>query len=157
MAKLFLILAGIAAVGVLVIGAGAWYWWDRHSQEVIEAAKLAVADGQKAGRRVEEAACVVLALERHKSDWNRGMASAVRNGLWLNGCLDAAKPQQRFCDGVPPPDSAIASGVWAGTACAQHGFSDPYCQTLFRNVSKYCASPQRAEKLKNAAPRGAAT
>jgi hypothetical protein len=156
-AKLFLILAGIAVAGVLLIGAGAWYWWDRHSGELIEAAKVAVADGQKSGRRLEEAACVVLALERHKADWNRSMASTVRNGLWLNGCLDTASPQQRFCEGVPPADSPVAIGVWAGSSCVQHGYSDPYCQTLFQNISKYCSSPKRAEKLRNISPDRRAT
>ena len=146
--KLFLTLVIIAIGGLLLIGGGAWYWWNQHSAELIEAAKATVAEGQQSGRTLEESGCVIQALERHKADWNRTMASAIRNGLWLTGCLDASRPQQRFYDGVPPEDNPVATGVWAGSACVHYGLTDPYCHTLFQNVSKYCASPRRAAKLK---------
>ncbi len=150
--KLFLILAAIAIGGLLLIGGGAWYWWDQHSTELIESAKASVADGQRSGGKLQESDCVVHALERHKSDWNRSMASVIRNGLWLTGCLDTSRPQQRFCEGVPPEDNPLVTGVWAGSACTQHGLSDPYCHTLFQNVSKYCSSPRRAQKIKSGVP-----
>jgi hypothetical protein len=155
--KLFLILAGIAVAGLLLIGASAWYWWDQHSAELIAAGKVAVADGQKTGSRIEEAACVVLALERHKSDWKHGITSAVQQGLWLTGCLDASRPQQKFCEGVPLPYRPVAIGMWSATSCAQHGSSDPSCHTTFQTVSKYCSSPGRAEKLRTGTPGGPAT
>jgi hypothetical protein len=156
-AKLFLILLGIAVAGLLLIGAGARYWWDRHSAELIEAGKAAVADGQRTGSRIEEAACVVLAVESHKSNRQWGITSAVQNGLWLTGCLDASRPQQKFCEGVPSPDSPVAIGVWSATACAKHGSSDSSCHTIFQTVSKYCSSPGRAEKVRTGAPRGPVT
>lgn len=157
MARLFLILAGIAVGGLLLMGGGAWYWWDRNKDKWIDSAKATVADGQRTGSRVEEAACVALALERHKSDRKLGITTAVEHGLWLTGCLDASKPQRRFCDGVPPQDNPVAIGVWSAAACARHGHTDPYCHTLFQTVSKYCSSASRAGKIEIGAPRGPAT
>ena len=155
--KLFLILGAIAIGGVLLIGGGAWYWWGQHATEFLEAGKATIAEGEKSGDKLDENGCVVLALERHKSDWNRTIASVIRNGLWLTGCLDTSMPQKTFCEGVPSEDNPLAAGVWAGSICIQHGLSDPYCHTLFQNVSKYCYSPKRAAKIKTGAPPGPAT
>ena len=148
MGKLFVILAAIAAAGLLLIGGGAWYWWKHHSAEFLESGKAAMTEGQAAGRRLDEGACMVLAIDRHKADWNRTMASAVRNNLWLSGCLDASRAQEKFCDGVPAKDDVVGAGLWAASSCARHGFSDSYCGNLFSSAVKYCGSAQRAEKLR---------
>ena len=148
MGKLFVILAAIAVAGSLLIGGGAWYWWQHHSAEFLESGKAAIAEGQATGRRLDEGACMVLAIDRHKADWNRTMASAVRNNLWLSGCLDASRAQDKFCEGVPSQDDVVAAGLWAASSCARHGFSDSYCGNLFSSAVKYCGSAKRVEKLR---------
>jgi hypothetical protein len=148
--KLFLILGLTAIGGVLAIGGGAWYWWRHHSAEFLEAGRAAIEDGRKSGASLEEGGCVIHAVERHKGE--RSMTSAIRNSVWLNGCLDTSKPQQGFCDGVPSQDNPISVGVWAANTCVQYGVADPYCHTLFQEVSKYCSSPARAGKTRNGPP-----
>ena len=149
--NLVLTLISIAVVGVMLIGGVAWYWWHQNSAKLLDGAKAAVSEGYKSGGNLDEGGCVVSALERHKADWNRSMFSGIRNGLWLTGCLNASKPEEKFCVGVPPQSEVFAVGAWSGIACAQHGLSDPYCPTLFQNISKYCSSSQRVEKLKRCA------
>ena len=100
--KLFLILGAIAIAGVLLIGGGAWYWWDQHSTEFLEAGKATIAEGEKSGDKLDESGCVVVALERHKADWTRTLASVIRNGLWLTGCLDTSRQQKPFVRACPP-------------------------------------------------------
>jgi hypothetical protein len=155
LARLFLVLGLIAVGGLVLIGGVAWLWWDRNANELIESAKVVAAEGQKTGRNLQEGGCVGLALERHKSD--PSMVATIQNGLWLTGCLETSRPQKSFCESVPPQDNPVVSGVWAGSACAQYGFSDPYCHMLFQNVSKYCYSPGRADKVKTGATPGRAT
>ena len=147
MGKLFAILVAIALGGVLLIGAVGWYWWHNHSTDLLEAGKTAIGEGEAAGRQLDEGACIVLAIDRHKADWNLTMASAVRINLWLGGCLETSRVQERFCDGVPDKDDVLAAGLWAASSCARHGLSDSYCGNLFSTVARYCASPNRAGKL----------
>jgi hypothetical protein len=145
--KLLLILLAIAAAGILAIGAGAWYWWSHHSKDFLESGKAVMLEGQAAGRKLDEAACVAFAVDRHRKDGAGSMGASVRNNLWLTGCLEASRPQPKFCEGVPSYDSAVAVGTWAGLSCAQQGLSDPYCGNLYGGVAKYCSSPARARKL----------
>jgi hypothetical protein len=154
--KLLLILGLIAIGGVIAIAGGAWYWWDRHGSEFLESGKATMEDGRRSGERLQESGCMKEAVARHTSDGGPGLASTVRNSVWLGGCLDASSPQADFCSGIPSPDNPVAVGTWTAGVCIQHGFSDPFCSSLFQNVPKYCASPERAEKMK-AAPLPAAT
>lgn len=148
MVKLLAILAAIAVGGALLIGGGAWYWWTNHGTEFLDAGKTAIMEGEASGRALDESGCMAQAIERHKADWNRTMASAIRNNLWLNGCLDTSRAQDKFCDGVPANDDVMAAALWAASACANQGMSDSYCGNLVSNAVKYCSSPARAEKLK---------
>jgi hypothetical protein len=148
MVKLFAILAAIAVAGSLLVGGGAWYWWTHHGAEFLDSGKAAMMEGQASGRVLDEGGCMTQAIERHKADWNRTMASAVRNNVWLSGCLDASRVQEKFCDEVPSYDNVVAAGLWAASACANQGLSDSYCGNLVSNAVKYCSSPKRAEKLK---------
>src|SRR5262245_8776987 len=148
--RLFLILGLIALAGLLAIGGGAWYWWTHHSQEFLESGKATIEDGRKSGGKLLEGGCVALAVDRHKA--GPGMASTIRNSVWLSGCLDTSSPQADFCDGVPSPENPVAVGIWTAGTCLQYGLTDPYCSSLFQNISKYCASPERAGKMRTGPP-----
>ena len=156
MAKLFVILAAIALAGALLIGGGAWFWWTRYGTEFLDSGKTAMLEGEVSGRALDEGGCMTQAIERHKADWNRGMASAVRNNIWLSGCLSTSRAQEKFCDDVPSYDNIVAASLWAASTCASLGLSDSYCGNLVSNAVKYCSSPARGEKLRRGAPSGPA-
>ena len=156
MGKLFAILAAIAVAGALLVGGGAWYWWSHHSAEFLESGKAAMMEGKASGRALDEGGCMTRAIERHKADWNRSMASAVRNNVWLSGCLNASRVQEKFCDEVPSYDNVVAAALWTASTCASLGLSDSYCGNLVSNAVKYCSSSKRAEKLKPGTLRGPA-
>ncbi len=150
--KVLLIIAAIAVAGLLLLVGGAWYWWDRNGTELLDAGKTAIEDGQKSGANLTETSCMSAAIERHKADTNRSFGSALRNNLWLSGCLNASKPQDQFCVGVPSSDEILASAMWSTQMCAKSGIDDSICPNLMQSVSKYCASPQREQKLRGGAP-----
>lgn len=145
--KLVLLLCAIAAAGVVLMAAGGWYWWTHHSREFFESSRAVIDEGRAAGRRLDEGACLALAVDRHRKDAAGAMGAAVRNNLWLTGCLEASRPQRKFCEGVPPYDSPVAVGAWAGLACAKQGISDSFCSNLYSNVAKYCSSSRREARM----------
>ena len=147
--KVLLILAAIAVAGLLLLVGGAWFWWDRNGTELLDAGKTAIEEGQRMGSELTESSCMSTAIDRHKADTNPSFGSALRNNLWLSGCLNASRPQEQFCVDVPPSDEILASAMWSTQMCARSGIDDPTCPNLMQSVSKYCASPQREEKLRN--------
>jgi len=148
MVKLLAILTAIALGGSLLIGGGGWYWWTYHGKEFLDSGATAMVEGEASGRKLDESGCMAQAIERHKADWNRTLASAIRNNVWLAGCLDASQVQDKFCDSVPSSDDLVAAALWAASACANQGLSDSYCGNLVSNAVKYCSSPKRTEKLR---------
>ena len=147
MGKLFAILAAIALAGALLIGGGAWFWWTHYGTEFLDSGKAALLEGEARGRVLDEGGCMTRGIERHKADWNRSMASAVRNNIWLSGCLNTSRVQEKFCDEVPSYDNVVAASLWAASTCASLGLSDSYCGNLVSNAVKYCSSSKRTEKL----------
>jgi len=146
--KTLLIIVAAVLGMALLIGGGIWYWWSQNSADFLDAGAAAIADGQSVGRNLDESGCMAAAMERHKAEGSQRMGAAVRNNLWLTACFDASKAKDKFCEGVPAGDSLLAVGTWAATSCVQQGYTDPYCGNLFAVIPKYCASPQRVEKLK---------
>jgi hypothetical protein len=150
LAKLFLTLGLVAVVGVAAIVGAAWYWWKKNGTEFVETTKAAMDEGHESGRQLKESECLDLAVEKHKAEASDTFNGAVRNSLWLTACLEASQPQQKFCADVPAETEFIKLSIWVSQSCSQRNLSDPYCQTLFQNVAKYCSSPERAEKLRSA-------
>lgn len=144
--KVLTIIAALAVVGLICVGAVV-YWWDHNASALLDGAKSATAEGLRYGADRKEAACVLGALERHRNDWNRSIISSVHTGAWLTGCLNASQFEERFCVGVPAPNDFIEVGTWSGGACANQGLTDPFCPNLFQGISRYCASLQRREKI----------
>jgi hypothetical protein len=90
---------------------------------------------------------VATIIARHKASTTKNVSAAMVSGLWLKGCLDAAKPVAAVCNNAPEPADAIASGKWLGNICVGMGAADPYCPAVLSTLNKYCASPERAKKV----------
>jgi hypothetical protein len=78
------------------------------------------------------------------------MGGALKNSLFLSGCLNKSRVLASFCEGVPAPTEFIASAKWQQGTCATLGFKDQLCPQLVSGVAEYCVSPTRARKLKPA-------
>jgi hypothetical protein len=145
--KVVLWIFGILFVLLLIVAGAGYWWWQKNAAGMIEAGKLAMEDGHKRGMTMEESGCVTEAVSRHKAEASPSIGGSVKNGLFLRGCLDASKPQAKFCEGVPAKSNAVQVGLWAGQICQGAGLNDPYCPSLMQQVAEYCASPKRTSKL----------
>ncbi|HEX4509019.1 MAG TPA: hypothetical protein VH328_03025 [Burkholderiaceae bacterium] len=145
-----IVVAFIGGALALMAAAGA-YWWHRNGDSIVASSRAALDDGHRRGLSVDEGVCLGEALLRHAPNRGDSMSEAISRSLWLNACLASSRVAPSFCEGVPPPHEFIDLGNWVKTACARQGSADASCQTLYQEVAKYCASPQRVAKLASSA------
>ena len=135
----------LAAVTLVLAGA-ARYVWAVHGGNILATGKAWMEEGRQAGASLSESGCLADALRRHGADNRLSLASSVSNGLRLSGCLESSHFEAHFCERIPLPDNTFAAAAWGNAACAQQGFSDPFCQNIFQSVVRYCASHVRGDK-----------
>ena len=144
----------IAIAGVVIVAAmagGAWWWWTVNQEKLQDLGAAAFDEGRRTGATLRESGCMDKAVERHRIADNRSILGTVHTNLFFRACLDASQPEAAFCEGVPAKGEMVATGVWAGRQCLKAGFTDSYCGQIFSQIPDYCASPERAGKLKAAA------
>ncbi len=141
-------LKGIAMLAGLTLAlAGAVrYVWAVHGDNILASGKASMDEGRRAGLSRGESGCLADALWRHGADNPVSLASSVSNGLQLRGCLESSRFEAHFCERVPAQEDIFAAATWGNAACTLQGFSDPFCQNIFRSVVRYCASADRGDK-----------
>jgi len=144
-----IIFGASALVIAITLGFG-WWWFNTQGRAYMEDAKTAYNEGRAAGARMTEQGCMDAALEAHRTPEGSSMGGSLKNNLRFSGCLNKSSILPRFCEGVPPPGEIMASARWSEATCKQQGLRDQYCPQLLQTVGEYCASPERAAKLKPA-------
>jgi hypothetical protein len=139
----FVIFGILTILALLGIGGG-WYYWSTHKQQLMDSAKALQKEAQEAGKNTDEQGCVELSVERLKKD--SGITGSVSSGLFLQFCLQSAKPTSDFCDGVPPETEFIDSARWRLAKCQGRSLDTNACQNLMGQIQRYCASDQRKTK-----------
>jgi uncharacterized membrane protein YhaH (DUF805 family) len=142
---------GFAACALLLMAGAGRYWWSQHGDQILASGKASREEGHRAGDSLDEYACVVEAVGRHKAEDDLSLTSSVSNGLWLSGCLETSLLQQTFCEGVPGKNEAIAVASWTNAECSRNAMADPYCNALFQQIPPYCSSSGRTAKRSAAA------
>lgn len=135
----------LVLLGVIVLVAVGWYVKQK-APEVLANAQAAQSEGSLFGNDVSESQCVSNALERYRA--NPGLAAAMTQSLWLDGCLETSQVEQNFCDGVPAESEIIKSATWRVATCEESGIlQDATCPNLAGRVQSYCAGDARRTKL----------
>ena len=99
------------------------------------------------GKSKRESDCVAESLNRYRGD--RSIMGAIRVRIWLSGCLESSAVEPDFCTNVPPETEIMQSATWRAAVCAQNGMQgDSTCPNLVAEVQTYCASPERAKKVR---------
>jgi hypothetical protein len=77
------------------------------------------------------------ALARHKRD--QSLTGQISTHGFLIACLEASKPSQGFCDGVPHPDEDMQVADWTLKKCSDLGLqNDQNCHVILIPVQAYC-------------------
>lgn len=147
--KILLIVAIVVVVLVLgVVGTGV-VWWMKNKDALMARAKEIVAEGKEFGGRNDNQACTDEALSRYKKE--PGFSSAISNNVFLRACLEASKPTDGFCEGVPKTSEFMRSAEWQLEQCRRVDLAkDSYCRQLFQPVQQFCEKgPSRLSPGKN--------
>ena len=127
---------------VLLFGAGVsvltWRFVSSNKDAWLNRGTEALAEGERAGRDLDERACVETAIARLKDDASFGTGLGAR--LWLSGCLNTSRHTDGFCDKVPPPTEIMKTIEWSASACLRYGLgNNSGCTGLMQQTQKHCA------------------
>ncbi|HET6763390.1 MAG TPA: hypothetical protein VFH27_06950, partial [Longimicrobiaceae bacterium] len=144
--KIALIGCGALLLMSIVIGGGCAYWFTKHGDELMAGASRAEREGLTAAKSTDEKGCLALAEARIERDG--AIRGAVRNGVFIDGCLRGSRETPGFCDGVPPADDFTGSTAWLRMRCqavSLNPAANARCQVLSQGVQRFCT--QKHEKV----------
>jgi hypothetical protein len=133
------IIGGLFLLGLVAV-AGVVYWVyqskDRLVQSVEQIGKD-VKDAKEIGAKTDNEGCLKEALARHKRD--NSLTGQISTHGFLIACLEASKPSQGFCDGVPNPDDSMKFADWTLKKCSDLGLqNDQSCEAILIPVVAHC-------------------
>jgi len=146
--KAIFILGVALVILAIVAGVAGYSWYSKNGRRLKEEARRAHAEGVQLGEETDDQGCLDETLTRHRQAG--GLAQAIADDVFLEGCLSRSEPTDGFCAGVPKRRQVLASAAWQVKRCGAAGFSDPLCRQIFVQVQDYCESGlARSERAGN--------
>ena len=97
--------------------------------------------GRVFGATVDQEGCLTEGLRRGRTI-SRDENGRFANGTFVQGCLEASKPVDNFCEGVPAVYDKAAQTKWVKSECQKAGQSDnPGCTQGYNEKHTYCGFP----------------
>lgn len=131
-----LLLLGVGALAVMVLGLTGWWWWTQHGPEFESNIKTGVEDGIAFGKHTDQNGCVTEGFGRNRK--HPEVEASMLNVFFMTGCLSAAHASEGFCKDVPSPWNNFAAQRWAEQRCAAEGLEAPSCAGMLNTVVTYC-------------------
>lgn len=104
-------------------------------------------EGIASGRNLSESECLEGVMSRYGE--NPGRVEAIRQRLWLSGCLETSETEAQFCRAVPNGGEIAASVAWRLQICNSFGYDgDAACANMVAAVQNHCdnAKEQMADR-----------
>jgi uncharacterized RDD family membrane protein YckC len=137
--KFFGAIAAVGAVLLSLAAAGVVLWLRHGREEYLRQLPAIEAEAKAFGQKTDQEGCVKEVF----SQTTGGLQAQVRRRAFLEKCLVASRPSERFCEEVPAKTSYIASGGWKLRACEKFGRrGDPTCSMLVEGIQTYCEAPR---------------
>ncbi|MCX5797162.1 MAG: RDD family protein [Elusimicrobia bacterium] len=130
------IIAAIAAVLFAAALAGLVHWLRSNKGKLDEQRRAIATEAAAFAGKTDQEGCVKESLSRLAG---AGFMDQVRDGVFLENCLGAARPSETFCDAVPPENSIMATVAWRSQVCEKYGHpNDPACGRLLAAIQRHC-------------------
>ena len=133
-----LLIVGVLVVLLMVGGVVAAYFLARaYGPGLMEAGQQTYNEGVEYGKRTDNEGCLNEAAARQARV--EGFTDMVRNGIFMQSCLEASRPTPGFCDGVPRQMEIMKGVAWQQQQCKRFGLTtEQQCGQLFQGVQRFC-------------------
>ena len=140
--KVLLVVGGllvVLVVGAVVVG---YVVVSKYGPGLMEAGKQTFEEGVEYGRRTDNEGCLNEAAARQSHV--EGFAGMVRNGVFMQACLENSRPTPGFCDDVPRQLEVLKGVTWQQQQCKRFGLKpEQQCGQLFQGVQRFCEERAR--------------
>ena len=140
--KILLVVGGLLALLMVAAVVAGYFVVSRYGPGLVEAGKQTYEEGAEYGRRTDNEGCLNEAAARQaRVD---GFTAMVRNGVFMQVCLENSRPTPGFCDGVPRPLEVMKGVTWQHQQCKRFGLKiEQQCGQLFQGVQQFCEERSR--------------
>ena len=140
--KVLLIIGGLLLVLLVAAVVVGYVVVRQYGPDFVEATGRSFEEGTEYGRQTDNEGCLNEAAAR----WARaaGMMDMIKNGVFIETCLNASRPTPGFCDGVPRQTEFMKSIPWHQKQCQRFGLKpEQQCTQLFQGVQRFCEKSGR--------------
>lgn len=140
--KILLVVGGLVVVLLFTAVVGGLYVARRYGPGLVEAGKQTFTEGVEYGQRTDNEGCLNEAAARQaRAD---GFTGLVRNGVFMQACLEASRPTPGFCEDVPRQMEFMKGVTWQHQQCKRFGLKlEQQCGQLFQGVQRFCEERAR--------------
>jgi hypothetical protein len=135
--KVLLVVGGLVVVLLVVTVIAGFFVVRKYGPGLVEAGKQTLNEGVEYGQRTDNEGCLNEAAARQARV--EGFTDLVRNGVFMQACLEASRPTPGFCDGVPRQMEVMKGIGWQAQQCKRFGLTpEQQCGQLFQGVQRFC-------------------
>lgn len=140
--KVLLAVVGLLLVLVIAAAVVGYVVVRRYGPGFVEATSRSFEEGTEYGRQTDNEGCLNEAAARQARV--TGMMDMIRNGVFMETCLNASRPTPGFCDGVPRQTEFMKAASWQQQQCRRFGLKpEQQCGQLFQGVQRFCEGRTR--------------
>jgi hypothetical protein len=140
--KALLIVGGLVVVLIVVAVVAGFFVVRRYGPGLVESGKQTFNEGAEYGQRTDNEGCLNEAAARQARV--EGFAGMVKNGIFMQVCLESSRPTPGFCDGVPRQLEVMKGVTWQHEQCKRFGLKpEQQCGQLFQGVQRFCEERAR--------------
>jgi hypothetical protein len=140
--KVLLVVGGLLVVLLVLAVVGTFFVVRRYGPGLVESGKQTFTEGVEYGQRTDNEGCLNEAAARQARV--EGFTDMVRNGIFMQSCLEVSRPTPGFCDGVPRQLEIMKGVTWQHQQCKRFGLKpEQQCGQLFQGVQRFCEERAR--------------
>ncbi|HEX8284788.1 MAG TPA: hypothetical protein VF588_15615 [Pyrinomonadaceae bacterium] len=140
--KVLIVVGGLLLVLLVAAGVVGYVVFRKYGPGFVEATGKSFEEGTEYGRRTDNEGCLNEAAARQAHV--NGMMDMIKNGVFMETCLNASRPTPGFCDGVPRQTEFMKAIPWQQQQCKRYGLkAEQQCGQLFQGVQRFCEARGR--------------
>jgi hypothetical protein len=144
--KVLLVVGGLLVVLIVVAVVAGFFVVRRYGPGLVESGKQTFNEGAEYGQRTDNEGCLNEAAARQARV--EGFGDMVKNGIFMQVCLESSRPTPGFCDGVPRQLEVMKGVTWQHEQCKRFGLKpEQQCGQLFQGVQRFCEERARRGDL----------